>query len=278
MWAYMKFTQYYLYHPFAKAIVSNSEFTRRALPWFVRSKTATIYHGVEHYDPLHPDHETLFPAPLLVPDPLNPKNPREAPVDRRPDEILRAEFRRQYGFTDKDVVGLYVGRINPDDQPYKGTAELFDVIPKVMRDEYRLKWVMVGLGTDRDAMRCRDAKILPLLNFPDWKMRQVFVGCDLYASASRWEGFNLPVMEAQYFGKPVLVYNLAAHPEVVSNGESGFLVNTNLEFEEKLRLLASDASLRDNLGAEGKTWARKFTWKKCASEFEKLLELAAGAE
>ena len=69
MWAYMRFTQFYVYHPAADAIVSNSEFTRRALPWLVRGKTTPIYHGVEHYDPLHPDHDKLFPSPLLEPDP-----------------------------------------------------------------------------------------------------------------------------------------------------------------------------------------------------------------
>lgn len=270
MWAYMKFSQFYLYHPRAAALVSNSEFTRSSLPSFLRGKTKPIYHGIEHYDPLHPDHDVLFPAPLLEPDPANPDKPSEVPVDRRSNDELRREFRRTHGFTDREVVGLYVGRINPVDQPYKGTGELFRLLPEIMHDNYRVKWVMVGLGTEKDTMRCRDAGILPLLNYPDWKMRQVFNGCDLYASASRWEGFNLPVLEAQYFGKPVLVYDLAAHPEVVQRDETGFLALDEADFADKLRLLLSDENLRNQMGERGKIWAKNFNWVKCAGEFEKL--------
>ena len=272
MWTYMRFTQFYLYHPRASALVSNSEFTRRALPWYVRNKTTPIHHGVEHYDPLHPDHGTLFPAPLWEPDPHDPANPKEVPVDRRSEEELRAEFRAEHGFTDRDVVGLYVGRINPVDQPYKGTGELFDLIPHFQREHPELKWVMVGLGTEKDGEMCRRSGILPLLNYPDWRMRQVFCGCDMYVTASKWEGFDLPILEAQYFGKPVLGYRLAAHPEVVNDGASGFLVKNREELQERLKSLITNAELREEMGIEGRRWAAQFTWRRCAERFAELFE------
>lgn len=270
MWAYMRFTQFHLYHPGAASLVSNSEFTKRALPWFVRKKTTPIYHGIEHYDPFHPDHSTLFPSPLLKPDPKDPGNPKEVPLDRRSGEELRKEFREEHGFMDTDVVGLYIGRINPVDQPYKGTHELFELVPRLKKDYPQFKFVMVGLGTEKDGELCRKAGIVPLLNHPDWKMRQVFVGCDLYASASTWEGFNLPVLEAQYFGKPVLVYKMAAHPEVVNDGKSGHLATGREDFEKHLRELITNPDRREREGREGREWAKNFTWKKCAEEFERL--------
>ncbi len=272
MWSYMKFSQFHIYHPMAAALVSNSDFTRCALPWAARRKTIPIYHGVEHYDPLHPDHQKLFPRPMLQPVAGDPENPIEVPVDRRSNDELRKEFRNELGFNDNDLVGLYVGRINPVDQPYKGTSELFELIPKLQAEYPRLKWVMVGLGTDDDAELCRKSGIIPLLNHPDWKMRQVFVGCDLYATASKWEGFDLPILEAQYFGKPVLGYGLAAHPEVVNDGVTGFLVKNKPEFESKLRNLIEDESLREKMGSEGAEWAKKFNWMDCARGFERLFE------
>ncbi len=272
MWSYMRFSQFWLYHPMADALVSNSEFTKRALPFFARRKTFPIYHGVEHYDPLHTDHKKLFPKPMLQPVPGDPDNPKEVPVDRRSDDELRKEFREELGFADDDIVGLYVGRIRPVDQPYKGTQELFDLIPKLKKEFPHLKWVMVGLGTEDDAELCRKSGIVPLLNHPDWKMRQVFVGCDLYATASKWEGFNLPILEAQYFGKPVLAYRLAAHPEVVNDGVTGFLVENRDEFGERVRELIGDRELRERMGREGREWAKRFNWMNCAKEFEKLFE------
>ncbi len=276
MWAYMRLTQFYLYHPRADAIVSNSDFTRRALPWFIRSKTTPIHHGVEHYDPSHPDYPLLFPKPVLQPHPTDPSKPREVPVDRRTNEELREEFRRELGFKDEHIVGLYVGRINPVDQPYKGTGELFDLVPRMREKHPQLRWVMVGLGTEKDGELCRQSGIVPLLNHPDWQMRKVFCGCDIYATASKWEGFDLPILEAQYFGKPVLGYRLAAHPEVVDDGEGGYLVGSRREFERRLEELILDPSLRREMGEKGREWAKGFSWRKCAGEFVRLFERVLG--
>jgi glycosyltransferase involved in cell wall biosynthesis len=194
------------------------------------------------------------------------------PVDRRGENELRAEFRAAHGFADHDVVGLYVGRINPIDQPYKGTAELLDLVPRLRSKHPELKWVMVGLGTEKDEEMCRRAGIVPLLNHPDWRMRQVFCGCDLYATASKWEGFDLPIMEAAYFGKPVVGYRLAAHPEVVNDGVSGFLVRAREEFQGRIEQLVTDKQLRESMGAEGRKWASHFTWRKCAEQFEGMFQ------
>ena len=37
-------------------------------------------------------------------------------------------------------------------------------------------------------------------------------------TASLWEGFNLPVAEAQACGKKVVAFDVCSHPEVVKNG------------------------------------------------------------
>ena len=277
MWSYMRFTQNQIYHPAADHVISISEFTRSMLPARVQRKTTPVYLGVEHYDPHHPDHNRLFPTPMLQPDPDNFGKPLdiEVPVDRRSDEELRNEFRKEHGFTDDDVVCLYVGRINPLKQPYKGTSEIFNMARDLRNSNPNLKWVMVGLGDESDAKLCRELGIIPLLNHPDWKMRQVFVGSDIYITASKWEGFDLPIVEAQYFGKPVIGYNLAAHSEVVRDNVTGFLVNDNDEFTARLKELASNHDLREKMGSEGKKWAEKFNWTATAegllTVFNKIL-------
>jgi glycosyltransferase involved in cell wall biosynthesis len=266
MWSYMRFTQNQIYHPAADHIVSISEFTKSILPPRVQRKTTPVYLGVEHYNPHHPDHDKLFPTPMLQPDPDNFGKPLhvEVPVDRRSDSELRDEFRGEIGAGKDDVVCLYVGRINPEKQPYKGTSELFSMARDMKKDHPNLKWVMVGLGDENDAKLCRDSGIIPLLNHPDWKMRKVFTGSDIYVTSSKWEGFDLPIVEAQYFGKPVIGYNIAAHPEVVKDGETGFLVNDNGELRRKLMELVSDSTLRERMGSEGRKWARKFNWVSTA--------------
>ena len=45
-----------------------------------------------------------------------------------------------------------------------------------------------------------------------------YAACDLYVTASLWEGFNLPAAEAQACGKKVVAFNVCSHTEVVKNG------------------------------------------------------------
>ena len=52
----------------------------------------------------------------------------------------------------------------------------------------------------------------------DKKLPYYYAACDLYVTASLWEGFNLPAAEAQECGKKVVAFDVCSHPEIVKNG------------------------------------------------------------
>ena len=53
---------------------------------------------------------------------------------------------------------------------------------------------------------------------PDEELPSYYGSCDLYVTAALWEGFGIPVVEAQMCGKKVVAFNVGSHPEVVKNG------------------------------------------------------------
>ncbi|MAE42305.1 hypothetical protein CMO93_00925 [Candidatus Woesearchaeota archaeon] len=53
---------------------------------------------------------------------------------------------------------------------------------------------------------------------PDNELSNYYAACNLYVTASQWEGFNLPAAEAQACGKKVVAFNIGSHPEVIKNG------------------------------------------------------------
>ena len=65
------------------------------------------------------------------------------------------------------------------------------------------------------------------------------------------EGFGLVVSEALWKGRPVVAGNVGGIPLQITDGETGFLVNTAEECVEKLRLLLRDPSEADAMGARG---------------------------
>ncbi len=95
--------------------------------------------------------------------------------------------------------------------------------------------------------------LLSLSNVPEEMMPIIYSSCDIYTTCSQWEGFDLPAGESQYFGKPVICYNIGAHPEVVINGKTGFIVENKEEFAEKITLLSENKILREQMGEMPRT-------------------------
>lgn len=101
-----------------------------------------------------------------------------------------------------------------------------------------------------------------------WKNSAVFLFPSFY------EGFGLPVLEAQGAGVPVVASNNSSLPEVL--GQSAVFVNpkNSEEIAEALERVLSDEALRQNLIKAGLENVKRFSWEKCARETLKALESA----
>lgn len=232
-------SQYRDHLPHVSQVVTVSNFLRDGFPAHIRDKTAVIYNGVDHY-----------PIPS-------------------PEEVTA--FRRRLGIGERDVMWLYVGRINPRAQPYKGTSELVALYRRLSRTNPAIRLVMAGFGDEQDARWLRKAGVIPCISAPPGEMPLLFGAADLYVTASRWEGFDLPLVEAQRFGRPVVAYRIGAHPEVVRAGETGFLVDDSRAFEEAVGRLTVDAAMRREMGAKASAWAAGFCWNRSVGRFEEML-------
>jgi len=86
----------------------------------------------------------------------------------------------------------------------------------------------------------------------DEQLREYYSSCDLYATASTWEFFNLPLLESMSCGKPVLISDLPVHQEIISKSQAGKTFSMNVDnFVKELEfILKNYARLSDN--------ARKF--------------------
>lgn len=113
---------------------------------------------------------------------------------------------------------LFVGRLSP----HKNVSTLLKIFGLVNEKIPNVKLLIVGKPTFRNYYK----KLRNLANknvifkefVEDDELPYYYAVCDLYVTASLWEGFNLPAAEAQACGKKVVAFDVCSHPEVVKNG------------------------------------------------------------
>ncbi len=98
---------------------------------------------------------------------------------------------------------------------------------------------------------------------------------DILVFPSIWEGFGFSIVEAKLCKKPVVAFNITSNPEVLRDGEDGYLVPAFDENElyEKVVLLARDSELRQRLGEAGRNDAmERFSFPMSVSKIEAYLK------
>jgi glycosyltransferase involved in cell wall biosynthesis len=88
-----------------------------------------------------------------------------------------------------------------------------------------------------------------------------------YVFPSFYEGFGLPPLEAMQCGTPVAASNRSAIPEVCGEGNALFFdPSDENDMREKMRILATDPSVRQRLVNRGFERVKDFSWETMAKE------------
>jgi glycosyltransferase involved in cell wall biosynthesis len=110
---------------------------------------------------------------------------------------------------------------------------------------------------------------------PDADAAALLHGALFFCYASLFEGFGLPVLEAQQAGVPVLTANNSSLPEIAA--DAALLVDPNNvdAIAAAMLRLSLDENLRAALIAAGHENVKRFSWEKAAAETLAVLEEAA---
>jgi len=174
---------------------------------------------------------------------------------------------------------LYVGTI----QPRKNLVRLAQAYAKLVKSR-DVAWDLVlagGMGWLSDeVVREINAVGLPgRIHFLGYVVEDdlpaLFHSARLFCFVSLYEGFGLPVLEAQAAGVPVMTANNSSLPEVA--GDAAILVDpTDVDaIADAMLRLSSDEALRQRLIAAGHANVARFSWHKAARETLAVLLRAA---
>ena len=118
-------------------------------------------------------------------------------------------------------------------------ADLLVPIMKALGPDFELQ-VLAGLRGKKLSGLAENIRQIPRVQDGD-AMLSLYRECDALLFPSRLEGFGMVALEAQACGLPVIASNSSALPEVVKNGETGFLCRQDCieDFVSAARLLAA---------------------------------------
>jgi glycosyltransferase involved in cell wall biosynthesis len=108
------------------------------------------------------------------------------------------------------------------------------------------------------------------MNISQQEIMAEYYACDLLAFVSTYEGFGLPIIEAQAAGRVVLTSNVASMPEVAGHGAllvNPFSIN---EIKEGILEIINNAELRESLIAQGLVNVQRFNPSTIAQQYTAL--------
>jgi glycosyltransferase involved in cell wall biosynthesis len=106
---------------------------------------------------------------------------------------------------------------------------------------------------------------------PEFKSK-IFSASDVTLSTSYEETFGQTIIESYSCSTPVIVYNNAALPELVSHFETGFIANNDNDVYDFINLLFTNVALKDKLTKNAREiFLKKYTSSIQLSKLQELL-------
>lgn len=216
---------------------------------------------------------------------------------------LAADFLRKKGFANARTVGVGIDADNfsrkvGDDLPcllnidegkfrllYVGKIEerrnvffLAEVFESILQRDADMQLVIVGDGEQsyRDAFLDRiqrhldSGNILYYQKATQKELAGIYENIDLLVFPSNYEIFGMVLLEAMYFGKPVISSMNGGASVLIDNCVNGFIVHNfdPREWKEKILALKENAGLYAKMSESAKKQIREhFTWDKLADRF-----------
>lgn len=186
------------------------------------------------------------------------------------------EVLRQYD-SDGYVNFLFVGRVAPN-KKHEDVIRAFYCYKKYCNPKARLIFVGSWQGTELyykrllryiDALELDDVIFTGHISFA--KLIAYYQSADVFMCMSEHEGFCVPLLEAMYFGVPIVAYDACAVPDTL--GDAGILLHDKdpLTAAFAVNRLLTDTTLRREIIGRGRKRQQDFAYNTVKNKFEEQL-------
>ena len=180
--------------------------------------------------------------------------------------------RKELGFTQGERIILTVNRLDPR----KNLETLVCAAPKVLQRCPDVKFLVAGEGPQLSSLMslAKEKRVEASFRFlgriSERSLASYYSAADLFVLTSIYEAFGVVLVEAMAAAKTVIAPRVGGIPEIVKDGETGFLFparNTRVLTDLMLRVL-EDKELRAIIGERAREMAEThFTWDRIVKRY-----------
>ncbi|MEK7507193.1 MAG: glycosyltransferase family 4 protein [Patescibacteria group bacterium] len=189
-------------------------------------------------------------------------------VDFQPSALSTEEARVKIGIAGNII--LSAGRL----APWKGFRMLVKIMSQLLVINQFFRLVIVGDGPERSVLAAMiknlrlDKKVYLVGKKSREELAVYLAAAELFVYNTGYEGFSHQILEAMTAGVPVVTTTAGGNPELIEQGENGFMVKYNDEFNlsEAIKTLWQTPNLRQRFIEAGKTTAQHFSVEKMLKE------------
>jgi glycosyltransferase involved in cell wall biosynthesis len=177
-----------------------------------------------------------------------------------PNGVVLAEFRIEkdrrceLGIPSGSIVTIFIGPIGKR----KGAFDVLDAIPKVIPIVENIIFLFCGTGELTGEMEAfkeliKEERFHKYVRYVEHitgqQLRDMYLASDIFVLPSYAENLPNSMLEAMAAGLPVVVSDVGAIPEIVTDGTNGFMIRAGdvKAIAEKIVSLATDRELRNSM-------------------------------
>jgi glycosyltransferase involved in cell wall biosynthesis len=160
---------------------------------------------------------------------------------------------------------------------YKNTSFLVKSMKKILEKYPDCNLQIVGYGEDYELLKNLISQLGLEKNveltgkITDDELRMRYSSCDLYVSASSFEVCPVPPLEAMACGKPILLYDIEPHREIVESSKAGIMF-ANLSDLEICEAISKIYESKTSYGDLGRKFAEEHDWLSISKQLTKIYE------
>jgi glycosyltransferase involved in cell wall biosynthesis len=158
---------------------------------------------------------------------------------------------------------------------HKHAIELIKSIPDITKIFPNVHLQIVGEGEELENLRknVKEKKLEQYIELTgrinDDELKLRYSSCDIYVSASTFEVCPVPTLEAMACGKPLVLFDIAPHNEIIAQSHAGviFYSHTSNEISKKIKEAYNN---KEELGMNARKFAENHDWSIISKQMDEI--------